>query len=304
MIINKLRYSQNWNIGFSDITPEDFIENKEIGAIQWMKHPYHDRFFADPFILKVTDDDIIVFAEECLFENPKGYIVELIVDRKTKKLKKRFLLLQTDTHLSYPAILFSEDNVYVYPENGKAGLLNLYTYDDENHKLINPVPILDKAVADATIVESDKKFFLVATKYPETHEKAFLYVANTLNGLYSQNNDVPFSINKKFSRSAGNFFTANGILYRPAQDCVERYGAGLSIMKVSSLKGASLKEKYEFGIYPRSFRYNMGVHTINFSEGCCVIDGYGYLHPLIGRIYYSKLLTSIKTKIKKIIRND
>jgi hypothetical protein len=300
MIIDRLRYRQNWNIGFSNITPEVFIQGKKLGQIQWMKHTYQDRFFADPFILKVTDYDIVVFAEECLFEKPKGCIVELIVDKLTKRLKQRYLLLETDSHLSYPAIIYSEDKVYVYPENGGSGELNLYIYDEMHHKLIKSASILDEAVADSTIVESEGKFYLVATKYPETQEKVFLYVADSFKGSYIQYMDAPFSTSRRFSRPAGNFFKVNGTLYRPAQDCDKYYGAGLSIMKVSSLKDKSLKENYEFGIYAQSFRYNLGMHTINFGDGCCVIDGYGYLYSLIGRIYYSMLITSIKSFVKLI----
>lgn len=301
MKIDRLIYNQNWNIGFSNITQDTLIDKKKICNIQWMKHSYKDRFFADPFIFKVTDDEIIVFAEECLFEKPNGCIVELIVDKRTKRLKKRYLLLESNTHLSYPAIFFCEDKVYVYPENGTSGSLSLYTYDEESHKLINPIIILDEATADSTILEFDGKFYLVATKYPETQENVFLYEANTINGPYFKHVEVPFSTNKRFSRPAGDFFYVNGDLYRPAQDCIERYGAGLSIMKVTCLKGTLFEEKYEFGIYPSSFRYNLGIHTINFHEGCCVIDGQGYLYPIIGRLYYSALVRLMVNILKFVL---
>lgn len=44
-----------WNIGFCYYTPEKLMDKKELPNIQWMRHPYKDRFFADPFILKITD---------------------------------------------------------------------------------------------------------------------------------------------------------------------------------------------------------------------------------------------------------
>ena len=42
----------SWNIGFLNID-KDFV-NKSTWDIRWMKHNYKDRWFADPFILKVT----------------------------------------------------------------------------------------------------------------------------------------------------------------------------------------------------------------------------------------------------------
>lgn len=37
-------------------------------------------------------------------------------------------------------------------------------------------------------------------------------------------------------------------------------------------------------LYPKSFKYNQGVHTFNNFKGLIVIDGRGYRNPVIGRI--------------------
>ena len=124
------------------------MEKKALNKVQWLKHPYRDRWFADPFIFKVTDSEIIVFVEECPIERPKGILCELVIDRKTKRLKERYVLLESDTHLSYPAFIRQNGTVYVYPENGASGKLNIYEYDETNHRLVNPKCILEKSVAD------------------------------------------------------------------------------------------------------------------------------------------------------------
>lgn len=137
----KILSTSNYNIGFSITSKEEMIKNKCISKIHWMKHEYHDRFFADPFILDVTDEYIKVLVEECSFENlhHAGIISELWVDRKTYKLKQRFELLKMKTHLSYPAIIREEGKVYVYPESNESGVLSLYEYDEKAHKLVNPI---------------------------------------------------------------------------------------------------------------------------------------------------------------------
>ena len=151
-----------------------------------MKHSYKDRWFADPFIYKVTEDEIIVFVEECnIYGKPKGILCELHVDRKSRKLKQRFVLLELETHLSYPAIIEYDGKTYVYPENGKSGKLNIYEYDENNHCLINPKCILSEAVADSTILQKEKLFYLIATKYPNTQEKAFVYQTDSIFGPYT-----------------------------------------------------------------------------------------------------------------------
>lgn len=276
----------NWNIGFCEQIPKELIQSKKLNKIQWLKHPYKDRWFADPFIYKVTEDKIIVFVEECnLLGYPKGIISELVIDRKTKSLKERHVMLESDTHLSYPAIIRHNGKVYVYPENGQSGKLNIYEYDEENHKMINPICILNEAVADATIQELDGKFVLIATKYPDTQENAYLYQSNSLFGSFSEVSVLPFQLSRSCSRPGGNWFTTKDGMFRPAQDCSKRYGGALSIMSIQK-KGDVLKEKLSFQIQPYSFRYSKGVHTLNFCEGICVIDGCGYLHQIAGRLFY------------------
>lgn len=275
----------NWNIGFCELSPEDLIRQKKLNKVQWLKHPYKDRWFADPFIYKVTDNEIIVFVEECnLFGYPKGIICELVIDKKTISLKERNVLLELDTHLSYPAIIRHNGKVFVYPENGHSGKLNIYEYDETHHKLINPICILDEAVADASIIEQGGKYVMVATKYPDTQEKAYLYHSKSLFGPFEEISAIPFQSSRSCSRPGGNWIHINDGLFRPAQDCSKRYGGALSIMSIQKA-GDSLVERLVFQEHPQSFCYSKGVHTLNFCDGICVIDGYGYLYQIAGRIF-------------------
>lgn len=289
----KLLYSQNWNIGFCEQTPEELISEKALRPIQWLKHPYHDRWFADPFMLKVTESEIVVFVEECPMEHPKGIICELVIDRKTTCLNERYVILEKDTHLSYPAIIRNEGKIFVYPENGASGRLNIYEYDEANHRLVNPVCILEEAVADATIFQQGNDFYLTATKFPDTQERLFLYRAHSLLGPYKQVYVEPAQERLSCSRNGGDTFTAYGSLYRVAQDCSVRYGGALSIMNV--IRWNVFQESLDFGLSPIKGRYNLGLHTLNFEQGLAVIDGYGLLHPTFSRIWNA--LARVKQKI-------
>lgn len=288
-ILRKIQYNQYWNIGFCVQTPDELISEKKLKPVKWLKHPYRDRWFADPFILKVTDSEIVVFVEECPLENPKGIICELVIDRKTMRLKERYVMLEKETHLSYPAIIRQNDKVYVYPENGASGKLNLYEYDEVNHKLVNPVCILDEAVADATILRYGADYYLCATKYPETQRNVYLYKSSFIEGPYTQCEIKPFGESLRSSRPAGNWLTIDGSIYRPAQDCTERYGAAMTIMAVRDIAKCMQEDEY-CHIEPVKGSYNLGIHTINFNNGLCVIDGYGHYLPILGRLYYSSFI--------------
>lgn len=284
-LLRKIQYSQYWNIGFCEQTPEEFVRDKALRPVSWLKHPYRDRWFADPFILKITEYEIVVFVEECPIDNPKGIICELVIDRKSMLLKNRYVLLEKDTHLSYPAIIRHKDKVYVYPENGASGKLRIYEYDEQNHRLVNSVCILDEAVADATIIQRNRSYFMSATKFPETQEKAFMYSSSKLFGPFNQVDAKPYEVGRGESRQGGNYFEAYGSMYRPAQNCESRYGGGLAIM-YSDLSNGIIENRV-FQLNPIKGKYGLGLHTINFMDGICVIDGYGYYYPLWGKIYYS-----------------
>lgn len=283
---NLLKNKNYYNVGFIEMNPQDIVINKRISKVEWMRHNYRDCFIADPFILKVSDEEIVVLAEECPFGNSlNGVIVELHVDRKTKELVKRYEILNLETHLSYPAIIRKNGKIYVYPENGHSGKLYIYEFDETNHRLINPKLILDEPVVDATIIERPDGWYMAATSLKCTRKDVYLYKSDNFNCIFKKVSDIPFNKSIKQSRSAGDFFCVAGELYRPTQDCEKRYGAALSIMKVDEF-GETIKEHLFAHIEPVSFRYNLGIHTINFYDGICVIDGYGYLHPVIARLYY------------------
>ena len=94
---------QHWNIGFTETPIEDILEGKSI-QYRWMRHNYENRWFADPFLLDVTETDYIVLAED--FEDSRGYAVisKLVVDRGSLELKEVKQLLNRGTHLSFPVI--------------------------------------------------------------------------------------------------------------------------------------------------------------------------------------------------------
>lgn len=276
--------NQNWNIGFVAISPQELVTKKTLGKVRWLKHPYKDRFFADPFIYSVDRERIVVFVEELEFDKPIGRLSELIVDARTMKLLHKHTLLELDTHLSYPAIIRQDDEVFVYPENGASGKLSLYRYNRELHKLEFEKNMMEEALADATIRRVDNEYYMFATKVPSTQEDLYVYKSQQFDSGYCE---VGLMVKgRTHSRPAGDIFDMNGTLYRPAQNCVARYGAAVEIMKIIDCGNNGYQEEYCFSLKPQSYKYNLGLHTINFHNEICVIDGYGYLYPTVGRLLY------------------
>lgn len=281
--IDKISYSQYWNIGICEQTMDDLVGRRALKHIRWMKHSFNDRWFADPFLLKVTDSEFVVLVEECSIVHPKGIISELVIEKKSMRLKNRYKLLELDTHLSYPIIYRLEDKIYVCPENGQSGTLTIYEYDALNHKLKNPNIILGEAVADSTIIYTDSQYYLFATKYPCTQDNLYLYKSSTILGPYMLVSGSSVQSLPSCSRPAGNFFEVQNLLYRPSQNCTLRYGGSLSIM-TGHFDNGNYSESLCFNIMPSSYRYNLGLHTINSHDKYLIVDGYGYQYPVLGRL--------------------
>ena len=270
-----------WNIGFLQYTESELIKKRRLGKIRWLKHSFKDRFFADPFILNVSKNFVSILVEEFEFEVKRGRIVELIVDLDNCKLVERKVLLDLDTHLSYPAIFRINGRVYVYPENGESNKLTLYEYDYKKRILLPVKTIINEGLIDATIFKSGDKLYLIATKNPYTQQDAFLYSSTDIKGTFVEIGRI--SKGKKCSRSAGNIFMVDAHIYRPAQNCCKIYGGNMEIMRIENFE--NYKESHMFSLTPSSFRYNLGLHTINFFCDICVVDGKGYLYPILGRLY-------------------
>ena len=273
--------SSRWNIGFIDFNSSNFLKQDRL-KVHWMKHTYKDRWFADPFILSVHDNIIELLVEEYYDPIKRGRISKLTVDAYSFALLDNQVVLELDSHLSYPAILEIDREIYVYPENSEDNCLILYKYDAGACKLI-PVSVLnDKPLTDATITELFSKPYMFSTQMPNPNNNELnVYASDMLNGIYILKDTICFQDNT--ARCAGDFFQIGNKLYRPAQNCNNGYGKGLVIQEVSFQNGKfSFVEKQRF--YPNSWKWNLGLHTFNVNDKIAVVDGRGYRKPLIGHI--------------------
>ena len=92
---------------------ESVIEGNRI-HVNWLRHNYRDRWFADPFILDVTGSELVVLVEEWYDPIERGRISKLVIDRTTFKLKDLKVMLDDGTHLSFPAIERDGEYIYIY----------------------------------------------------------------------------------------------------------------------------------------------------------------------------------------------
>lgn len=286
--IGRFFFDNRWNLGFID-SLEDVMECRPY-SVHWMKHYYRNRWFADPFILRVTNDKIYVLVEEFLDSIQRGRISLLEVCKRDYSLLKITPCLELPTHLSFPAILRDGNRIWVYPENSAAGSLSMYELSQEN-KCVFPRVIANSPLTDAIITDfwGEQLIFSTESSNPNGNK---LNVYRQSDSLFMLDSTIQFET--KVARNAGQWFKYKGEIYRPAQDCSGYYGGACIIQRVSK-KDNSFCFENSIRIESTNKSYNTGCHTFNTHNGLCVIDVNGYRRPVIARL--GLLISKIKASI-------
>ncbi len=267
---------RHWNIAIASVS-DDLIPSN----VKWMKHNYHDRWFADPFIIEENDETLVILVEEFMRNQKKARLARLKVDKFDCVLLENETILELSTHLSFPIFITIDDRTYLYPENGRAGKTDYYEY---GRVLRLEGELSQKPLADAVIKRFGEKYFLFYTVGKECNGNR-LIINSSVNpwGPYEPLQEIVFSEN--IARRAGNMFVWNKRIISPAQICNNAYGEGVSLQEVKFVNGRFEIEEVK-RIYPSSQQYPNGLHTFNVFGSKVVLDGYKYKFPFLSRIYF------------------
>ena len=274
--------SLHWEIGFLDNSLEGIINGDNL-KLTLVTHDFKDSWFADPFILDVTDKTVIVLVEEVTKKNHKGKISKLVIDRETNHVLNKKVLLERPGHLSFPIIYRSDnDEIYIYPENSEEGALNIYRYNPLNDNLTLVHQISDRPLTDAVFTDIFGKPMLFSTEAVRANgfrldiyewdnkKKKFAYVTCC-------------NFRERIARMAGYFFTVSGKIYRPAQESNSNYGHGISIQEATYNNG-----KWEFKEIRRMTSphpvLSQSFHTLNSYKGIIIVDVLGKRYPNASKI--------------------
>lgn len=271
---------QKWTIGFCEQPIKDILEGQSL-KINYLKDQPSDRWFADPFILDYNAETITVLVEEYLYKTRLGRIARLTIDRETYSIIDNELVLELNSHLSFPAIWRENNSIYIYPENANGLGLALYEYEQSSNKCKYVKTITPEPLADAIITDLFGDRLLFSTLIP-THN------GNTLSVYYYQDEQIKkrcdFEFPSNIARNAGSWFKVDNDIYRPAQDCNAGYGKAVLLQKVAIKDGAFIFDTKRCIESPHS-KFNTGCHTFNFYRGMTVLDFHGYRHKVAAELY-------------------
>lgn len=266
-----------WNIGFVERNIEDIILSKDNEVkVNWVKHNYKNRFFADPFILSVDYKFIRVLVEDYPYYNKKGIISLLTIDRNTYKLLDRKEILKQPFHMSYPFIQRNDDGSvkWVAPEASMSGKLFRYSINNETNMLENQQVLFSEPLLDSTIIRYNGLYWLFCTKRGiNSNSHLYIYYSKSSEGPWNSHKNNPVVENYSMARPAGYIIKANDSLYRVIQKCNNYYGESIMVSKINVLNELEFQESFVKEIRASKDIYSKCFHTINGFGNLCVVDG-------------------------------
>lgn len=235
--------------------------------------PPPDRDWADPFALE-RNGRYYVFFEERIRGAGKGHIamLELGADGHWSKPVR---VLSRDYHLSHPFVLEHDGQLYLVPESARNRTVEAYRCVDFPLQWRLERVLLDGVrLVDATFHRGADRWWLFANGAAGESrifdDELYLFHAAGLLDEWQPHPRNPVRSDARCSRPAGALYWRNGALYRPAQICAPRYGAGIALNRVLRLTPESYAERPVERIVPGGEL--LGLHTVNRAGALTVVD--------------------------------
>ncbi len=252
-----------WSVAYRDLQNEETAYRFAQAGIpegQWV---------ADPFLLEHRGQQYLFCEQYETTENKAG--IGYFVFESGIPINKGIVLCRP-YHISYPCLFTYKDDVYMIPETAANQTVELYrAVDFPNKWELDTVLLENVRCVDSTVYESEEGLYLLSY---EKRGKEWIMTVFSLDMDRRSLKKCSQKIYKEnVGRPAGNLWREDGKLYRPAQDCKEKYGEALLIYRMDSLN--PLQETLEQWITAEQLTMPQAaqrVHTINRSSRYEVID--------------------------------
>jgi len=235
-----------------------------------------DRSWADPFIVE-NDGRLHIFLEEYPLATKRGHITCLMLD-ENGKIATRTPVLERPYHLSYPFVFERWGEWYMIPETSGNRTVEIYRCTCFPSEWVFEKTLLkDIHAVDATLLEHAGRWWMFANVAEEQGSSAW----DSLHLFYSDDplseNWIPHPLNPivsdvRSARPAGRIFLRDGMLYRPSQVSVPRYGYALRLNRIDRLTSTEYAETSVKTLVPPRGRNILATHTFNTLGDLAVID--------------------------------
>jgi hypothetical protein len=233
-----------------------------------------ETYYADPFLF-VHAGRTWLFAEAFPYDGRVGYLVAapLGPDGTPGPFET---VLSRPYHLSYPQIFAHDGEVFMVPESGGNHAVEILRATEFPKVWAPHTVLMDKTtLSDPTLFEHGGRWWMLGSGRAyggSSQDELSAFHAPSPFGPWTAHAANPIKSDARCSRPGGPVMRRDGRLLRPAQDCVDGYGAGLAWCEIQELTPDSFREEVigrwrgvDFGPY-------QGVHTYTAAGGFEAID--------------------------------
>lgn len=274
----------HWRVGWRRLDGPSVIDLRGHPATGWntLRDDGH-RFYADPFPVTYAGKTWL-FVEEFPHATQKGVISAVEIGRDGP-VGVPETVLEEPHHLSYPFVFVRDGTVWMVPESGAAGTIELYratAFPGGWEKVA--VLVQDVVASDATLLEHDGRWWMFATVRDAPvgaplgrgsfSDALHLWSAPDFRGPWTPHARNPVLVDIASARPAGAIVrTADHGLIRPVQDCTEGYGRALGLARIDRLDDGSFRQTVETVLKAGAQWPGSRLHTLNSAGGFEFIDG-------------------------------
>ena len=233
------------------------------------------RFYADPFPI-VWKGRTYLFVEE--FEHALGRgVISALEMGAQGPLGAPERVLEQPGHLSYPNVFEADGEMWMIPESGSAGTIDLFRATAFPGGWKREATLVAGVCAnDATLFQRDGKWWMFATVRDgesSYSDSLWLWSAPDFRGPWAPHALNPVMVDSASARPAGRMFEQGGALWRPVQDCRRGYGAAMALARVDRLDEGGFSQTIATVLKPGGGWPGRRVHTYNEAGGFEFIDG-------------------------------
>ncbi|HJS83967.1 MAG TPA: hypothetical protein VJ779_00725 [Acetobacteraceae bacterium] len=276
--IGKGIYREEWNLGVVEQPAEDIVRRGIVTQVRWLPALRPWKMLADPWCHGLPDGRLVILAERLDYRIGRGEIWAAVIRAGEDITRATFVpWMRAACHLSYPVLGRDEGGrLFLLVESWEAQ--GLYLWRERPGlpgRLHGPVgPLVPGPAIDATIWRGEDRWWLFCTfKDDAPNARLHLFHAEELEGPWTAHAGNPVKDDITSSRPAGPLFWCDGQLIRPAQDCSETYGGGVTLNAITRLDREGFSETKLRVLQPVDQEYPHGLHTLSPAGDVTIIDG-------------------------------
>jgi hypothetical protein len=216
-----------------------------------------------------------VLFEEYEYAQRRGHISAIEIDSRGHA-GTPVRVLERPYHLSYPFVFDWRGERFLIPESAEHGTVDLFRAKRFPDEWEHVATLIDgEQLYDATLAEIDGRWWMFAGSSvagASSWDELSVYYSDSPLGPWKPHRRNPIVSDVRTARPAGRLFRANGVWYRPSQDCSRSYGYAVQINQITRLDPQGYSEVPVTRLTPNWRPDVSGVHTVNSAPGLTVVD--------------------------------